>query len=583
MSGMKRTSPFRILAILLCVVAVGSSCVYFNTMYHARRLYKEAEELDAQNTGGDNRSAREKYKEVVVKCSKVLQNEPESSWVDDAIFLMGKALVRQGEYNKGIRKFLELTTNFPESEYVPASLYWLALANYEKREYNQALLYTQRFLNGFPKHELRHDVLFLAGDINLKLENDKDALDYYTTVAGEASKREIVEEAVLKSAELYYLFKDWENAAGNYGKLLRKGISWERKYQVSLALADCYTKIGKCREALDIYDDIQPEIPNVKDKGPVMLGRASSYMCMDSLSAAMDVYTDITKRFPRSDFSAEAFYTLGIIYHEKLDSLPQAQDAFEKSGKESSTSPFASLALQKATSIKRLLELQKNTSAGTSTEQMAQRRFMAAEIQFTRLGEIDPALTNYQVVIDSFPESSYAPMAAYAIGWIYKREKADTVKAVEAYGDLISRYPRVQQARGAVSELFSMKAEEAARHWETYIDSAMSDTVAIAAELARKRDLETADSIAMLSRGHIPRLAAGSDSIAAQQGVQQHERPGGQRVADRSVKRNGFAPDGSLNSSILESLARERFDRLRGEMWGTAKAGADTSRAPVKR
>ncbi len=576
MTGMKRTSLYGTLAIALCVLAVGQSCVYFNTMYNARRLYKEAEELEAKSSGGDNRAAREKYKEVVVKCSKVLQNEPESSWVDDAIFLMGKALIRQADHNKGIRKFLELTTNFPESEYVPESLYWLALANFEKKEYNQALLYTQRFLNGFPRHELRHSVLFLSGDINLKLENDKEALSFYTAVSTEASEREIVEEAVLKSAELYYFFKDWEKAAENYGKLLRKGIPWERKYRVSLALADCYAKIEKCREALDIYDEILPDVPNVKDKGAVMLGRASSYVCMDSLDLAMDIYRNTAKQFPRSDFSAEAWYHMGIIYHEKFDSLPQAQEAFDMAGKESSSSPYSPLAQQKATSIKRLLELQKAESAGASGEQMAQRRFMAAEIQFTRLGEIDPALLNYRAVIDSFPESSYAAKAAYATGWIYKREKSDTLKAVEAFTGLISRYPRSQQAKGALEELFSMKADDTGNMWQAYIDSAMADTAAIAAELATRRASHVADSLAMAAR-HLPGRGSSQDPAADLARTQKRPAP---REGDKAADQAGSAPAGEISASMMHMMTKDRFDRLRSEMWGTGAAAPDTSRAP---
>jgi len=98
------------------------SCVYFNTMYNARRIYSEAEEAreESVRTGVEpSRALKDKYKDVIFKCSKILRDSPESSWVDDAIFLMGKALVRQEEYNKGIRKFQELLTNYPESEYVP--------------------------------------------------------------------------------------------------------------------------------------------------------------------------------------------------------------------------------------------------------------------------------------------------------------------------------------------------------------------------------------------------------------------------------------------------------------------------------
>ncbi len=483
----------------ILVLLLLSSCVYFNTIYNAKRLYREAEKArtEALRTGsGITRNLKDRYKVVVIKCSKVLRDHPNSGWVDDSIFLMGKALVRQQEYNKGIRKFQELITNYPESKYVSRSLYWLALANYEKKEYNQALMFTRRFIEGFSKHELRHKVIFLAGDINLELEKNEDALNFYSMVADESSEREVMDEALLKSARLHYRFEDWENAASSYKLLLKKGISWELRYDISLALGECYAKIGKCREAIEIFDEILPDVTKIVDKGPVMLGKAEGYECMDSLETAIIEYRHIIKKFPRSDFAAKAYYKMGLLYHEKLDSLQMAEEAFSNVGKESSKSEFASLALQKSTSIRKLMELQNSSGERASEEQMAGARFSAAEIQLTRLGETEAAIENYMVVIDSFPETSYAPVAAYAMGWIYQKELEDKERALEAYRRVILKYPRSLQARGALEQFFRLGDEASGGMMQAYIDSALADTAAIAAEMREKMEKTRVDSIA---------------------------------------------------------------------------------------
>lgn len=562
-----------ILLMLILSVSLGS-CIYFNTMYNARKLYGVAEEMEAEAGGQESRAAEEKYKEVVIKCASVLQNHPESSWVDDAIFLMGKALVKQKEYAKGIRKFLELTTNFPESEYVPNSLYWLALANFEKRDYNQALLYTDRFINAFPEHELRYRVRFLAGDINLELGDDREALGYYSQVADEASKREIVEEAILKRAKLYFLFEDWNNAAESYGSLLKKGISWQMRYEISLSLGQCYTNIGRCTEALDLYTELLPDVPKLKDEGPVMLGQAASYVCMDSLSAAMRVYRTIGEKFPRSDFSAESYYRLGLLYHERLDSLQAAQVAFEKVANESSSSEFTPLARQKSTSIKKLIELQKASGDEVTGEQMAERRFMAAEIQLTRLAEIEPAISNYTAVIDSFPESSWAPKAAYAIGWIYQKEKADSARALEAYSGVITRYPRSLQARGALRQVFRLGTEQEALAMQAYIDSALADTAAAAAEMSRKLEADRADSLLIAQNQEDGGGMSAADSIRARSG-----RPGPPVPVDRDrvKKETRYRLDDQFRPAFLDSLRRARFEKLRRLMWGGVE-----KRSPVR-
>ena len=477
--NVRRLRLSQIFILLFCTALISvsfSSCAYFNTLYNARKIFREAEDTRVQ--GASDRQLRDKYQEVIKKCSKVVRDYPNSRWVDDALFLMGQALVRQGELNKGIRKFVELTTNFPESEYVPRAHYWMALAYFEKLDYNQALYSVDTFLREYPQDDLRYRVMFLAGDINRELGNDEEALNFYASVAEESSNSDIVSEAVLKSAELFFAREEWEKAEVNYEKVLRKGLSWEERYSISLALGECYTKIGKCREALEIFDRLISESTVTKEKPPLILGRASGYICMDSLETAISVLEEVTKQFPKSTHSAEAFYRIGIIYHEKMDSVQKAQEAFAKVSAEYASSEYASVALQRSNSLKRLIELVRTAGKDETAEQAAEKRFLAAEIQLTRLDEIDLSLDNYQSVIDSFPETSYAPKAAYAVAWIHHRKKNNREKAIEYYRSVISSFPRSPQARGAIDEIGDLGAEELRKRMEALIDSALADTTA---------------------------------------------------------------------------------------------------------
>ena len=510
---MRNRLPFRtiapIAAVLAAVLLLGS-CAYFNTLYNARKEFSKAEETRESRDGEVDRGLKDKYGEVITKCGKVIRDYPDSRWVDDAIFLMGKALVRQQEYDKGIRKFIELTTNYPESGYVPESIYWLARANYEKGEYNQALLYTGRFLDAFPDHKLKFDVIFLAGDISLALEDYEGALKYYSMAAGESGNNQRGEEAKLRSAELYFKMEDWLNAAAGFESVLGKGMDWNRKYDISLSLAICYTKIGRCAEALELCNGLLGEITTVTQKPAVILGKAAGYVCMDSIPAAIREYKGITSSFPKSNFSAEAYFHLGVIYHETLDSLQMAQLSYAKVGNESASSEYAAVALQRSSSLKRLLELQRSSGKNKGEEAEAENSFLSAEIQLTKLGETDLAVGNYKVVVDSFPQTSYAPMAAYALGWIYRVDKGDTARAVEAFRHLVREYPVSPQARGAVYEIGLLGEEALSRQLEAYIDSAAADTARIAEEKDRIRAEAAALAVSSLDSIEVSQAAADS-------------------------------------------------------------------------
>jgi TolA-binding protein len=464
------------LTVAALLAASFSSCAYFNTLYNARKQFREAEKGEVK--GADERAQREKYDAVIQKCIQMIQDHPKSRWVDDAEFLMGRAYLKQGDYDKAIRKFQEILTNFPKSGYVPESLYWIAYAYHEKQEDTQALVFTDQFLKEYPKHKLRYDVMFLAGDVQSALKNDDAALGYYGMVADEAKNAQVIDRARLKVAELYRERGEWEKAAASYEKVLRKGLAWSERYNVSLALGESYVHIGKSREALLLYEGLLKQSTTAQETPPIMLGEAASYMGMDSVSRAVATYRAVASKYHNSVFSATAYYQLGMIYGDKLDSLQAAQEAFAKVGSEYANYEHAREALERSNSLRRLIELRKTGAGGATPDQEAEKRFMAAEIQLTRLDNVPVALQGYTAVLDSFPETTVAPRAAYAIGWVYERKLKDKEKAIEAFRTVAERYPRSPQAQGALSMLETLGAVELRDRMKAYVDSALADTLA---------------------------------------------------------------------------------------------------------
>ncbi len=99
---------------------------YFNTYYNAQRLYGEAEDEvwslpDLQKMGRNyylaqfniSQTTRGKFTQVVEKCSKLLQYHPNSSFVDDALIMIGMSYFYEGENLQAERKFRELIDGYP--------------------------------------------------------------------------------------------------------------------------------------------------------------------------------------------------------------------------------------------------------------------------------------------------------------------------------------------------------------------------------------------------------------------------------------------------------------------------------------
>ena len=83
-----RSIPYSKATAIVSTVAAASvilgSCAYFNTLYNARKIYAEAEEMRKERGGEVDRNVSGKYDEVIKKCSMIIKNYPNSRWVDDA-------------------------------------------------------------------------------------------------------------------------------------------------------------------------------------------------------------------------------------------------------------------------------------------------------------------------------------------------------------------------------------------------------------------------------------------------------------------------------------------------------------------
>jgi outer membrane protein assembly factor BamD (BamD/ComL family) len=54
---------------------------------------------------------------------------------------------------------------------------------------------------------------------------------------------------------------------------------------------------------------------------------------------------------------------------------------------------------------------------------------------------VDDAIDEYRKVMEDYPNSKYAPKAAFAIAWVLDHVKSDMEGAAEAYSEVVLRYP----------------------------------------------------------------------------------------------------------------------------------------------
>ena len=90
----------RMAVLLILGALVFSGCAYFNTFYNAKKQFGDAEKAYLANPPDLEISSgqRDLYEQAIKKASKILVFYPNSKYVDDALFLMGKAYFRTVSY-----------------------------------------------------------------------------------------------------------------------------------------------------------------------------------------------------------------------------------------------------------------------------------------------------------------------------------------------------------------------------------------------------------------------------------------------------------------------------------------------------
>ena len=440
--------PFLIVLFLIPISALlCNGCVYFNKLYNARKLYRQAEEMPRRD-GEVSRTALESYGKVIEKCERLITKHPDSSWVDDAVLLMGKCFYEKGQHNEAIIKFNELEQAFPDSDLNIEGKLYLAKSHIGKDDFELALPVLESLYAAEPKGDFADEVLFLLGTSHTIVGQEDQAVKYLQLLEDNHSDSEYRIDANLEIADIYLEREEFAKSLSTLEKFQNVRLKEIYRARYLSRLTRTYVGLQRYPQALEAFKKVEREVKSLNLKATQLLLKGQAYVGMDSISQSLDTYQAVTASYPRSIFSAEAAFRMGEIYQEELDSLSVAKERFEDVPRQYANSPFAEDAIRRSSNISKLLKLRESIAAG-GTEGKAVVQFDLAETELFQFNNHQKALENYDKFLIDHPFSELAPRAAYAVAYIYETFLLDETKARTAYRLIIDRYPDSQQAEYA--------------------------------------------------------------------------------------------------------------------------------------
>lgn len=89
--------------LVLALAVAGTGCAYYNGLYNANRLAREATRAERDGRTGEARSL---WSQAAVKAESVASRHRKSKYWDDALLLRGRALARTGSCNQAVEPLI---------------------------------------------------------------------------------------------------------------------------------------------------------------------------------------------------------------------------------------------------------------------------------------------------------------------------------------------------------------------------------------------------------------------------------------------------------------------------------------------
>ncbi|UCH63381.1 MAG: tetratricopeptide repeat protein [Fidelibacterota bacterium] len=443
------TLPVKIWRVtLVALMALSVGCAYFNTFYNAKTYYETGvKALETRVTASSNsipKPASDAFGKAIEKSLIVIDEYPESRYIDDAFFIIGRSYFHRREFGMAERYLRQLLQEYPWSPFHDQAMIWLAkvhvqLGLYEAVEEDIALILAKPS----PSEELLTEIYILRGDIAL-LQGDvtaaMNAFQEGVNLAVDAAQRAAIYD------QLYVLAVDNEDyvaALDFLDKFARATPNESERVNARLIRVQLLQKMNDFEGA---YKEIRnmvalTEFASIIPGLQLELGKIESIR--GNRAAALERFIEVLEEFRNLPEASEAAFRAGEIYLTELHEIETARDYLRRVKNNSAYYLPAQTKLKQITTFSEInkkihsLRAQLNpetdkeidtTEASVDTtmirRELAHALYRLGEIQLFEIELPDTALEVMAEIVSNFPDTDVAAQAAYVL-YVHTQDNPD--------------------------------------------------------------------------------------------------------------------------------------------------------------
>lgn len=362
--------------IILLFLAVGCSTwdnftTYFNLYYNASELFDKAEkqinektqDIFATEPSTIPPAANADLQKVIEKCSNILQFSPNSSYVDDALMMLGKSFYYQKSYLKSRQKFEELISTQPNSDYILEASLWVGKCDMRLRDYSDGLLILE---------DVRQKALE-EGEEQYLEEAYIEEIVYYKSVDDFQAAIETANEFLTISTDdeinaviwnevgnLNMQIENYDAAVTAYQNVFEFSPNYDLEVAAKISLGNALREVGENQQALDLFEDMRSEDKYADKYSDIDLQIGITEASLGNYAEAIEQLTMVDTTYRNTLNAAVAKYEIAYVYEYGLVQLDSAAVYYKKAGTSQLPKEYITPARDKDKLFSRYVFIQKN-------------------------------------------------------------------------------------------------------------------------------------------------------------------------------------------------------------------------------
>lgn len=239
-----------------------ADCLYVLKSYsEAVTYYKKAIQLGSPDSDyahlqtGIILATQNKYKEAEGEFELVYKN-PDSRYVDDALFQNAQIEVEQSKYNEAVDLYTRLINSSKSSRLLPYAYARRAASYYNLKKFGQTANDYISVLENYPAHPVTQDLLVPLQE-SLNLANRSAEFDAYLAKFKQANPdAKGIESVEFETAKNSYFNQNYTKAIENFGRYVASYPDSPKITEAKYYEAESYYRTGDFAKSLDLHQQI---------------------------------------------------------------------------------------------------------------------------------------------------------------------------------------------------------------------------------------------------------------------------------------------------------------------------------------